>query len=69
MHKENTIKPGAHEARCRGGLPLREIPPIDPRDLKHEHVHRVPHKSTHYTIWKSSRDIKKSLIQKLFGVT
>ena len=33
------LKPGAHEARSRGDFPLREIPPIDPHDFKHEHVH------------------------------
>ena len=25
--------------RSRGDLPLQEIPPIDPHDLKHEHIH------------------------------
>ena len=32
-------------------------------------VRRVPLKTTHYTIWKSTRDRKKKLIQKLFGLT
>ena len=36
--KSRGIKPGAYEARSREDLPLREIPPIDPRDLKHEYV-------------------------------
>ena len=60
------------ETGCR--LTLKDLPNLSNRSKSAKQnlekcVHRVPHKSTHYTIWKSSRDRKKNLIQKLFGLT